>query len=130
LPGIKPERPLSSKPTPANPKPRDSQASAFFVSSKHRFFGKEYTMLMGVVGWIVLGMILGFISNMVVDLRGDDPKMGICLAAIGALIGGCLYSMFSKSPVTSFNPTSLLFAAIAAVVVLLVFHGYRWKAAA
>jgi uncharacterized membrane protein YeaQ/YmgE (transglycosylase-associated protein family) len=87
-------------------------------------------MLIGVVGWIVMGIVVGFIANKVVDLRGDDPKMGICIAAIGALIGGWLYSMFSGNAVTSFNPKSLLFAVIAAVVVLLAFHGWRWKAAA
>jgi uncharacterized membrane protein YeaQ/YmgE (transglycosylase-associated protein family) len=87
-------------------------------------------MLIGVVGWIVIGMVVGFIANKVVDLRGDDPKMGICLAAIGALIGGWLYSLFSGSPVTSFNPRSLLFAVIAAAVALVAFHGWRWKAAA
>jgi uncharacterized membrane protein YeaQ/YmgE (transglycosylase-associated protein family) len=87
-------------------------------------------MLIGVVGWIVLGIIAGLIASKVVSLRGDDPKMGICAAAIGALIGGWLYSLFSGSAVTSFNPKSLLFAAVAAVVVLVAFHGWRWKAAA
>jgi len=87
-------------------------------------------MMIGVFGWIVLGMIAGFIANKIVDLRGDDPKMGICLAAIGALVGGWLYSLFSGNAVIPFNPRSLMFAAIAAVLALLVFHGYRWKAAA
>jgi uncharacterized membrane protein YeaQ/YmgE (transglycosylase-associated protein family) len=87
-------------------------------------------MLIGVVGWLVLGVIAGIIANQVVDLRGDDPKMGICVAAIGALIGGWLYSMLSGNAVTSFNPRSLLFAAIAAVVALVVFHSWRRKAAA
>jgi|HubBroStandDraft_2_1064218.scaffolds.fasta_scaffold1870698_1 uncharacterized membrane protein YeaQ/YmgE (transglycosylase-associated protein family) len=87
-------------------------------------------MLIGVVGWIVLGIITGIIANQVVDLRGDDPKMGICVSAIGALVGGWLYSMLSGNAVTSFNPRSLLFAAIAAAVALMAFHGWRWKQAA
>ncbi len=86
-------------------------------------------MLMGVVGWIVLGIIAGFIASKVVRLRGDDPKLGIGMAAIGGLVGGWLYSLISGSAVTPFNPRSLLFAAIAAVAVLLVWHGWRWKSA-
>ena len=86
-------------------------------------------MLMGVVGWIVLGIVTGFIASKVVGLRGDDPRMGIAASAFGGLFGGCFYRMFSTSPVTPFNPTSLLFAAIAAVIVLVAFHSWRWKIA-
>jgi uncharacterized membrane protein YeaQ/YmgE (transglycosylase-associated protein family) len=87
-------------------------------------------MLMGVIGWVVLGTIAGFIASKVVSLRGDDPRMGIGLGAIGGLIGGWLYSLISGSAVIPFNPRSLLFAAVVAVVALVVFHAWRWKAAA
>jgi uncharacterized membrane protein YeaQ/YmgE (transglycosylase-associated protein family) len=87
-------------------------------------------MLIGVAGWIVLGLIAGFIATKLVNLRGDDPRMGICLAAGAALIGGWLYSLFSGSAVTGFNAKSLMFAAIAAVVALVVWHGWRrWSSA-
>ena len=86
-------------------------------------------MLMGVVGWVVLGIIVGFIASKVVSLRGDDPRMGIAASALGALVGGCLYSFFSGVAVTSFNPKSLMFAALAAVIVLIGFHSWRWKVA-
>jgi len=52
-------------------------------------------MLMGVAGWIVLGIIAGFIASKVVSLRGDDPKLGISLGAVGGLIGGWAYSLIS-----------------------------------
>ena len=55
-------------------------------------------MLIGVVGWIVLGIIAGFIASKVVSLRGDDPKMGICAAAIGALIGGGFTACSAEPP--------------------------------
>jgi uncharacterized membrane protein YeaQ/YmgE (transglycosylase-associated protein family) len=86
-------------------------------------------MLIGVVGWIVLGIIAGFVASKFVSLRGDDPRMGIAMGAIAALIGGWLYSLLSGNAVTSFNPRSLLFAAIAAVVMLVAFHGWRWRSA-
>jgi len=86
-------------------------------------------MLLGIGGWILLGIIIGFIATKIVSLRGDDPRMGIAASAMGALVGGWLYSMLSKSEVTSFNPKSLMFAGIAAVVVLLGWHSWRWKVA-
>jgi len=86
-------------------------------------------MLVGVVGWIVLGTLLGFIASKIISLRGDDPRMGIAASAVGALIGGWLYSLFSGASVTPFNPKSLLFAAIAAGFVLVAFHSWRWKVA-
>jgi uncharacterized membrane protein YeaQ/YmgE (transglycosylase-associated protein family) len=86
-------------------------------------------MIFGVAGWVALGIIAGFIASKLVSLRGDDPKMGIGLGAIAGLIGGWLYSLFSGSAVTPFNPKSILFAAIAAVAVLVVWHGWRWKLA-
>ncbi|MGD0464676.1 MAG: GlsB/YeaQ/YmgE family stress response membrane protein [Tepidisphaeraceae bacterium] len=84
-------------------------------------------MFIGVVGWMVLGIIAGFVATKMVKLRGDDPRMGIAMGAIAAVIGGWLYSMISGTVVTSFNPRSLLFAAIAAVVVLVAWHSWRWK---
>jgi uncharacterized membrane protein YeaQ/YmgE (transglycosylase-associated protein family) len=61
-------------------------------------------MLMGVIGWVVLGTIAGFIASKIVSLRGDDPRMGIGLGALGGLIGGWLYSLISGSAVTSIQP--------------------------
>jgi uncharacterized membrane protein YeaQ/YmgE (transglycosylase-associated protein family) len=86
-------------------------------------------MLVGVVGWVILGTLLGFIASKIISLRGDDPRMGIAASAVGALIGGWLYSLFSGASVTAFNPKSLLFAAIAASLVLAAFHSWRWNAA-
>jgi uncharacterized membrane protein YeaQ/YmgE (transglycosylase-associated protein family) len=87
-------------------------------------------MLIGVAGWVVLGMVMGFIVAQIVSLRGDDPRMGIVVAAMGAVIGGWIYSMHTGTAVTAFNLTSLLFAAIAAGAALLAWHGWRWKSAA
>jgi uncharacterized membrane protein YeaQ/YmgE (transglycosylase-associated protein family) len=89
----------------------------------------ENHMLIGVIGWVVLGTIAGFIASKMVALRGDDPRMGIGMGALGALIGGWLYSLISGSAVTYFNPRSLMFAALVAVAALVVWHGWRWKAA-
>jgi uncharacterized membrane protein YeaQ/YmgE (transglycosylase-associated protein family) len=114
-------------PTQMSPEISGFDCVGFFSTST--VSRRRFNMLIGVVGWIVLGIIAGFIASKVVSLRGDDPKMGICLAAFGALMGGWLYSLISGAAVTSFNPRSLMFAALAAGVVLVAFHAWRWKAA-
>lgn len=82
-------------------------------------------MLIGIAGWIVLGLVVGFIAAQVVNLRGDDPRIGIFMGGIGGAIGGFLYSHYTHTEVTSFNLTSLFYAALAAAGVLVIWHVWR-----
>jgi uncharacterized membrane protein YeaQ/YmgE (transglycosylase-associated protein family) len=86
-------------------------------------------MLMGIIGWILTGLIVGFIASKVADLKGDDPRLGIAVGAIGGVLGGWMYSLFSGSEVTAFNFWSIFFAAIAAVAAMLIWHIIRGRAA-
>jgi uncharacterized membrane protein YeaQ/YmgE (transglycosylase-associated protein family) len=82
-------------------------------------------MFLGTMGWIVLGLIIGFIASKSLNLGDDDPKMGIAIAGGAGLIGGWLYSLFSGAKVTGYNGHSLMFAGIAAVATLIVWHATR-----
>ena len=82
-------------------------------------------MFLGIVGWILCGIVLGFIATKLVDLHGDDPLIDVVLCAAGALIGGGLYSFISGSNVSAFNIWSLIWAAVAAVMVLVIWHFIR-----
>jgi uncharacterized membrane protein YeaQ/YmgE (transglycosylase-associated protein family) len=85
-------------------------------------------MLIGVIGWCLCGLLLGFIASKLVSARSDDPRIGMFAAAGGGLIGGVIYSVLSGSAVAPFNQWSLVCAAIMAVIVLAVWHVYRLKA--
>jgi uncharacterized membrane protein YeaQ/YmgE (transglycosylase-associated protein family) len=87
-------------------------------------------MLIGVIGWVVLGTLFGFVASKMIDLRGDDPNLGIGIGAAGGLIGGWIYSLHTGMPVSAFNQQSLLSAAFVAIIVLLAWHAWRWKSAA
>jgi len=82
-------------------------------------------MLIGIIGWIILGLFAGFIASKFVNLRGDDPRISIGLSGLAAIVGGCIYSAISGSAVSSFNLWSLLFAGIAAVASLVIWHRVR-----
>ena len=78
-----------------------------------------------IVGWIVVGVIVGFLVNKAVNLRGDDPRMGIGCAAAGAFVAGLAHGIISGSGTTAWNPWGLLFAAIGALVAVVAWHAIR-----
>ena len=82
-------------------------------------------MFLGVIGWIVLGLILGFIASKSLNLGQDDPKIGLAVAGGAGLLGGWLYSLFSGAAVTGYNGHSLMFAGFAAIGALIAWHTIR-----
>ena len=63
-------------------------------------------MLFGIISWILVGAIIGFVASRLTDLRGDDSRIGIGVSAIAGLIGGWLYSLISGSPVAGVSTLS------------------------
>jgi uncharacterized membrane protein YeaQ/YmgE (transglycosylase-associated protein family) len=78
--------------------------------------------VMGILAWIVLGLIAGFIASKIVNHTGSGVIMDIVLGVVGALVGGFLFSMFGAGGVTGFNIYSMLVAIVGAVVVLWLYH--------
>jgi uncharacterized membrane protein YeaQ/YmgE (transglycosylase-associated protein family) len=83
---------------------------------------------MSILGWIVLGLISGFIASKAVKGSGSGCLTDIVLGLIGAVVGGWLFSYFGHTDPMHFNLTSMVIAIIGAVVVLLVWHAItgRW----
>jgi uncharacterized membrane protein YeaQ/YmgE (transglycosylase-associated protein family) len=77
---------------------------------------------MGILAWIVLGLIAGFIASKIVNHTGSGILMDIVLGVVGALAGGFLFSLFGAAGVTGFNIYSMLVAVVGAVVVLWLYH--------
>ncbi|HEX3407550.1 MAG TPA: GlsB/YeaQ/YmgE family stress response membrane protein [Caulobacteraceae bacterium] len=77
---------------------------------------------MGIIAWIVLGLIAGFIASKIVNHTGSGIIMDIVLGVVGALVGGFLFSIFGASGVTGFNIYSMIVAIVGAVVVLWIYH--------
>ena len=82
-------------------------------------------MLLGLVGWVFVGLVVGFIVTKFLNLHGDDPKLGIGAAAAGAVVGGFLYSLISGAPVSAWNPWSIVFATVGAAAGATIWHGVR-----
>jgi uncharacterized membrane protein YeaQ/YmgE (transglycosylase-associated protein family) len=76
---------------------------------------------MGIIGWIVLGALAGWLAS-IVTKRND--QMGcltnIAVGIVGAFIGGFIVSLLGGSGITGFNLYSLLVAFLGAVILLFV----------
>jgi uncharacterized membrane protein YeaQ/YmgE (transglycosylase-associated protein family) len=77
---------------------------------------------MSIFGWLVLGLIAGFIASKIVNKSGEGMLMDIVLGVIGAVVGGFLFSLVGAEPVTGLNIYSMFVAVIGAVVVLVAYH--------
>ncbi len=80
---------------------------------------------MGILAWIVLGIVSGFVASKIVNKSGEGLLLDLVLGIIGAVVGGWLFSMFGHSGVTGLNLYSFLVAIIGAVLVLVIYHAIR-----
>jgi len=77
---------------------------------------------MGVISWIILGLIAGFIGSKIVNKTGEGLILDVVLGVVGAVIGGYLFNLFGAQGVTGLNLWSLLVAVIGAIVVLVIYR--------
>ena len=77
---------------------------------------------MSVIGWIILGLIAGFIGSKIVNKTGEAFILDIVLGIVGAIVGGFIFSAVGSTGVTGLNLWSMFVAVVGAVVVLLVYH--------
>lgn len=80
---------------------------------------------MGIISWIVLGAIAGFLANMVIG--GNEGVLGtILLGIVGAVVGGYVaQAVLHKGDVTGVNVESIVIAVIGAIAVLLIWRAVR-----
>lgn len=77
---------------------------------------------MSIIGWIVVGLIAGFIASKIVNKQGQGLILDIVLGVVGAIVGGWLFSMLGAEGVSGINIYSIFVAVIGAVVVLFLYH--------
>jgi len=77
---------------------------------------------MSIIGWIVLGLIAGFIASKIVNKTGEGIILDIVLGIVGAVVGGFLFDAIGQVGITGFNLWSMFVSVIGAIVVLLVYH--------
>jgi uncharacterized membrane protein YeaQ/YmgE (transglycosylase-associated protein family) len=80
---------------------------------------------MGIIAWIVLGLVAGLIANMLIPGRRSQGLILTCVIGIvGALAGGWVATrLFHVHTLNGFfNLSTWLTAIVGAAVLLLIFH--------
>ena len=82
---------------------------------------------MGIIAWIVFGLIAGVIAKLIMPGRDGGGFILTCLLGIvGAVVGGWLATRFNfGGDVTGFNLHSFLVAVVGAIILLSVFRLLR-----
>jgi uncharacterized membrane protein YeaQ/YmgE (transglycosylase-associated protein family) len=84
---------------------------------------------MSIIGWLILGLIAGFVASRIVNAQGQGVVLDMVLGIIGALVGGFIFDAAGKVGVTGFNAWSLLVAIIGSIIVLVIYHAFTGRRA-
>ena len=84
---------------------------------------------MGIVAWLVVGLIAGFIGSKIVNKSGEGLVRDIILGVIGGLVGGAIFSELGSTGVTGIDLWSIFVAIIGSIVVLVIYHALMGRTA-
>jgi len=78
--------------------------------------------MMSIIGWIILGLIAGFIASKIVNKMGQGFLLDAVLGIVGAIVGGFIFDALGGIGITGFNIYSMIVATIGAIIVLWIYH--------
>jgi uncharacterized membrane protein YeaQ/YmgE (transglycosylase-associated protein family) len=81
-------------------------------------------MLLTILGWLVFGLIVGFIARALVPGRDDIGVLRtVALGVLGSVLGGVLFGLLTVG-FRGFQPAGWIGSVIGAIVVLLVYNKF------
>jgi uncharacterized membrane protein YeaQ/YmgE (transglycosylase-associated protein family) len=84
---------------------------------------------MSIIGWLILGLIAGFVASKIVGAQSRGIVLDIVLGIVGALVGGFIFDAAGGVGLTGFNAWSLLVAIIGSIIVLILYHALTGRRA-
>jgi len=77
---------------------------------------------MGILSWIVVGLIAGWLAGLVVKGGGFGCVGDVIVGVVGGLLGGWLASSFFHmgDPISGINIESIVVAFIGAVILIII----------
>lgn len=73
---------------------------------------------MGIITWLILGLVAGLIAGYLMKGGGYGVIGDIILGILGAIVGGFLSSTLLNLDVTGFNITSIVIAVVGACLLI------------
>jgi uncharacterized membrane protein YeaQ/YmgE (transglycosylase-associated protein family) len=82
---------------------------------------------MGILTWIIVGAIAGWLASIIMKGGGYGLIGNIIIGIVGAFVGGWLSTIIFNLPfaVTGFNLTSVIVATVGAIVVLFILSLFK-----
>jgi len=79
---------------------------------------------MGILAWIIVGLVAGAIANLVYPGRSQGGWLGaMALGIVGALVGGFLAGVVTgEDYITGFNISTILVSVLGALVLLFAYN--------
>ena len=77
---------------------------------------------MGILSWLVLGLIAGFVGSKIVGDTGQGILIDVALGIVGAFVGGFLFTSLGAHGITGLNLWSMFVAIIGSIVVIWAYH--------
>lgn len=77
---------------------------------------------MSLLGWIVFGLVCGFIASRIVNKEGEGCMLNIALGLVGAVVGGTLFKLLGAEIFWEFDLGSMFVATLGAIIVLVAYH--------
>jgi uncharacterized membrane protein YeaQ/YmgE (transglycosylase-associated protein family) len=84
---------------------------------------------MSIFGWVILGLVAGFIASKIVNAQGQGLMLDIVLGVVGAIVGGFLFSLLGSDGITGFNIYSMVVAIVGSIIVLWIYHSLTGRRA-
>ncbi|MEN6546725.1 MAG: GlsB/YeaQ/YmgE family stress response membrane protein [Armatimonadia bacterium] len=81
---------------------------------------------MGILGWIILGGLAGWIASALTRSR-EGCLMYIVIGIVGAMIGGFAFSLIGGAGVSGFNLWSLFVAVTGSIILIAIVRAMRKK---
>ena len=79
---------------------------------------------MGIIAWILLGLVAGWLAGQVMKGGGYGLVGDIVLGIVGAVVGGFLASSLLGLDVNGFNVMSILIAFVGACLVIAISRAF------
>ncbi len=75
---------------------------------------------MSILSWSVLGLVIGFVANKLINHQSGDPPLNMILGMTGALDGGFMVNFLGIEGIAGHAVYDLLLAALGAAVMIFV----------
>ena len=79
---------------------------------------------MSIIAWIVIGLIAGWLANVILGGRGGGLFFNLAIGLVGAIVGGFLFEKLNVHVIPDFWG-NLITATVGAIVFLLIWRAIK-----